>query len=477
MLSTLLALAVPGAAWAAADWTITRIPSAMLAGSTATFSLVATNIGTGGKASAIGCIVISIPSQFNVNSAGVVNASGHVWTASVSNSGGPGHTVTVNASTAKQRLTANKVESITFTIDVTADTNAGIYQWTANAFIGHDCSGTFGQPAVLMVTIGALPVNRAPVAQPDSFSLPEDGSHAESVPGVLANDSDPDGDPITAQLTADSVHGSVRLAADGSFLYTPVANYNGADSFSYRISDGKAVSGSVAVSLTVTPVNDPPVAVGEGYAVDQGATLSISAPGVLSNDSDLDRDALVAQLVSGPAHGSLSLFSLGAFKYAPDPGFAGSDSFIYQASDGTATSAAVSVDLKVVPTTGGSTGTPDASATVTPTESASPDPGSSWAGSGSPPASDTPAPTPALTLARAAGGDGDSIAPIALDFAFAGMRFESIIPGLAIGVPGLLVIAAIGLQFLGALAWLPAVRRNLGSFGFSRRSRRSRPSS
>jgi hypothetical protein len=73
-----------------------------------------------------------------------------------------------------------------------------------------------------------------------------------------------------------------------------------------------------------------------------------------------------------------------------------------------------------------------------------------------------------LTLARA---PDEPIAPLSLDFAFAGMQFDWFIPGLAIGVPGLLVIAAIALQLFGALAWLPAVRRYLGGSDPRRRPR------
>jgi VCBS repeat-containing protein len=81
-----------------------------------------------------------------------------------------------------------------------------------------------------------------------------------AAPGVLGNDSDPDGDPLTAVLVAGPSHGSLTLNANGSFSYTPAADVAGADSFSYRASDGTLTSNVATVTLTVTPVNDAPTA-------------------------------------------------------------------------------------------------------------------------------------------------------------------------------------------------------------------------
>jgi len=75
---------------------------------------------------------------------------------------------------------------------------------------------------------------------------------------VLGNDSDPDGDPITAVNPTQPAHGTVVLNSNGSFTYTPAANFNGSDSFTYQASDGKLTSAPATVTLTVLPVNDPP---------------------------------------------------------------------------------------------------------------------------------------------------------------------------------------------------------------------------
>src|SRR5262245_42733559 len=87
-----------------------------------------------------------------------------------------------------------------------------------------------------------------PVANPDSYSVNEDGSLSVAAPGVLANDTDPD--PLTAALVSGPSHGTLTLNANGSFTYTPNVNFHGADSFTYQAND--AWSGSVAtVSITV----------------------------------------------------------------------------------------------------------------------------------------------------------------------------------------------------------------------------------
>lgn len=101
--------------------------------------------------------------------------------------------------------------------------------------------------------------NQPPVATPDSYSTLEDTPLTVPAPGVLGNDSDPDGDAITAVLAAGPTRGTLVLNPDGSFTYTPTANLNGPDSFTYRASDGQATSAVPAlVTLSVTAVNDAP---------------------------------------------------------------------------------------------------------------------------------------------------------------------------------------------------------------------------
>ena len=92
----------------------------------------------------------------------------------------------------------------------------------------------------------------APVAVADSYTTAQDTAKIVAGPGVLGNDTDSDGDPLTAVLNANVAHGVLALSTDGGFTYTPSANYSGSDSFTYHASDGTASSNIVTVSLTVT---------------------------------------------------------------------------------------------------------------------------------------------------------------------------------------------------------------------------------
>jgi uncharacterized lipoprotein NlpE involved in copper resistance len=142
------------------------------------------------------------------------------------------------------------------------------------------------------------------------------------------------------------------LNADGSFTYTPNANFNGSDAFTYRANDGTSVSNVASVNITVNPVNDAPVAVDDAYEAELGKTLSVAAPGVLGNDNDVDGDGLNAVLDTGPTAGTLTLNADGSFDYTPTVLVAGTDSFTYFANDGTANSAvAATVNITIIAAT------------------------------------------------------------------------------------------------------------------------------
>ncbi|HEX9696363.1 MAG TPA: cadherin-like domain-containing protein, partial [Actinomycetota bacterium] len=189
--------------------------------------------------------------------------------------------------------------------------------------------------------------NEPPVASDDAYATDEDVALNVPAPGVLANDTDPDGDPLTAAVVSGPANGTLTLNADGSFTYTPAANFNGSDSFTYVANDGTEDSNVATVSLTVNAVNDAPVAVADAYATDEDVALNVPAPGVLANDSDAEGDSLTAALVSGPANGTLTLNADGSFSYAPAVNFNGPDSFTYKANDGTADSNVATVSLTV----------------------------------------------------------------------------------------------------------------------------------
>ncbi|MGI8978866.1 MAG: Ig-like domain-containing protein [Pirellulaceae bacterium] len=208
-----------------------------------------------------------------------------------------------------------------------------------------DGTGT-GNLATVSITVSSI--NDKPVASNDAFSLDEDTPLSIPGPGVTGNDSDADGDPLTATMVSGPLHGSLSLAADGSFTYTPAENFHGVDGFSYLVSDGASLSSVATVTLEVNSVNDGPIAAGDEYTTEEDTPLIVDAAlGVMGNDSDGDGDSLIASLVSGPAHGALTLNADGSFEYTPEANFNGADSFSYVVSDGTTESNVANVTLNV----------------------------------------------------------------------------------------------------------------------------------
>src|SRR5207244_1540766 len=176
----------------------------------------------------------------------------------------------------------------------------GAFSYTPNAaFVGTD-SFTYRASdgiltstlATVAITIGA--VNHAPVATNDGYTTAEDTPlTVAAATGVLANDTDVDGNPLTAVLGTGPTKGTLALNANGSFTYTPTANLNGSDSFTYRASDGTLTSNLATVTLTITPVNDAPVAANDSYSTAEDTPLTVAAAtGVLANDTDIDGNPL-----------------------------------------------------------------------------------------------------------------------------------------------------------------------------------------
>lgn len=178
--------------------------------------------------------------------------------------------------------------------------------------------------------------NSPPLAVNDNFGTDYAGGN------VLVNDSDPDGDSLTATLVSGPANGVLSLSPTGTFTYTPNPGFSGIDSFTYRVSDGVAFSNVATVTLEVAPPpNRAPVAVDDNFGSDY------AGGNVLANDSDPDNDELQAVLEQGTANGGLQLNADGSFVYTPNPGFSGEDSFSYRASDGELQSNRARVTLRV----------------------------------------------------------------------------------------------------------------------------------
>ncbi|MDP1859644.1 MAG: Ig-like domain-containing protein, partial [Gemmatimonadaceae bacterium] len=192
--------------------------------------------------------------------------------------------------------------------------------------------------------------NQPPNATDDAATTPEDQA---KVVNVLANDNDPDGDALTVTAVTQPLNGTAAVSGGGNTVtYTPAANYHGGDSFTYTIDDGNAHPVSATVTMTVTPVNDNPVAID-----DVGATTAPTAVvvTVLSNDSDVDGDVLSVASVTQPAAGTGTAAISGGgttVTYTPPAAFGGTATFTYTASDGNGGTASATVTVTVQPRQG-----------------------------------------------------------------------------------------------------------------------------
>ncbi|MEM7067356.1 MAG: choice-of-anchor C family protein [Pseudomonadota bacterium] len=227
----------------------------------------------------------------------------------------------------------------------------GNFTYTPNAnFNGNDAftyqvsDGNGGtDTATVNITVNA--VNDAPLANDDNISGDEDSQ----IGGTLTA-TDPENDPLTFSGTGNPAdapqNGNVTLNPNGSFTYTPNANFNGQDAFTYQVSDGNGGTDTATVNITVNPTNDDPVANGQNVAINEDFVLN----GTLTA-TDLDGDALTFQGTGIPAdapqNGTVTLNPNGNFTYTPNANFNGNDAFTYQVSDGNGGTDTATVNINV----------------------------------------------------------------------------------------------------------------------------------
>ena len=182
-------------------------------------------------------------------------------------------------------------------------------------------------------------LNNAPTVTDDSKNTDEDTSATGQ---VTANDVD--GDTLTYSKDTNPAHGSVTVNGDGSYIYTPKANYHGTDSFTVLVSDGNGGTVISTVSITVNSINDAPVAQNDTVNTKENKSINIS---VLGNDSDADGDSLTVNGVTQPNHGTAAINADGTVTYTPDENYYGPDSFTYTISDGNGGTDTATVNITV----------------------------------------------------------------------------------------------------------------------------------
>jgi VCBS repeat-containing protein len=180
--------------------------------------------------------------------------------------------------------------------------------------------------------------NNPPNANPQSLTGAEDTAITGTLQGT-----DPDNDPLTYSVAVQAAHGSVTVQPSGAFQYQPATNFNGNDRFQFQVKDPSGATAKATVTLTVTPVNDPPTLPAATF----NGVLNSNITGKIAGN-DVDGDILIYAVVANPTHGTLLGFDAdGTFTYKPNTGFTGSDSFTASVKDPSGATATVVLTLRV----------------------------------------------------------------------------------------------------------------------------------
>ncbi|MFL6200116.1 MAG: Ig-like domain-containing protein [Thermoanaerobaculia bacterium] len=241
--------------------------------------------------------------------------------------------------------------TVTYTPNANA-TGSDSFTYQVSDFSGLGDGNT--DTATVFVTI--TPVNDPPNALDDSATTNEDTG--VYVP-VLANDVDPDSGTLTITAATQGAKGVTAIQGDGTILYAPNGNANGADSFTYTVSDGSATD-TATVAVTITPVNDAPVAWNDLVTTPEDTAITIA---ILANDTDAEGDPLTAGNVGAVANGTLVLNPDGTLTYTPNPDFRGFENFTYTASDPSGANSTATVHIEVTPVNDPPTAVNDAATT------------------------------------------------------------------------------------------------------------------
>ena len=213
-------------------------------------------------------------------------------------------------------------------------------------FSVQDSAGSF-DVAPNTVTINITPVNDAPVALDDTLvPIAEDTPLTISPATLLGNDSDPDADPLTITSVQAPVGGTVALVG-GSVVFTPTPNYNGPASFTYTISDGNGGTSTATVNVTVSPVNDAPIAAND--VASTPVNTPIASIDVLGNDSDPDGNPLsvTGATLNNPAQGTVTVNPDGTLNFTPALNVSGPVVITYSISDGQGGTATATLTINV----------------------------------------------------------------------------------------------------------------------------------
>jgi PKD repeat protein len=195
---------------------------------------------------------------------------------------------------------------------------------------------------LITFTINVAPNPEPPLAVDDTATTPEDTP--VTTENVLANDTDANGDTLSIAGFTQPANGTVTKNNNNTFTYTPAANFNGADTFTYTVRDPGGLTDTATVTVTVTPVNDAPAAAADRATTNEGMPVTIS---VLANDSDVDGDALTVAATTQGSHGAVAINADNTVTYTPTGTFTGTDTFTYTVRDDKGATATGTVTVSV----------------------------------------------------------------------------------------------------------------------------------
>ena len=315
-----------------------------------------------------------------------------------------------------------------------------------DVFRYHDSGILPSNSATVTITV----TNAAPVASNDAYSMAMGTTLVVAAPGVLANDSDADGDGLTASLVDGSGTGTVNVGSNGAITVKPGGSFTGVRTFTYRVSDGLAFSNVATVSVTVNGASSTPTPTPTPRPTPTPTPSPTPRPTIPLPSLPLPSLPLPLPSPSIPPLPQPTLVPTPT----PTPSPRGS------ASPGEGPLA--------------STGPPDApSERPSGGPSGAPVPGA--AGGVPPPGGDSgvgdggSAPEQPFVVG---GPDHASIDGLdGVDIAGFGGAIDWAVPSLVLSVPGLLLVLAVAAQAVGGVVWIPLVRRWLGAFGVRRRDR------
>ncbi len=318
-----------------ADGTITYTPNADFNGDD-TFSYTLSDLqgGTDTATVIITVNAINDPPVANDDTATTDEDNAAVIEVLANDTDRDGGTLTVDSTTAAANGTVVVNPDGTITYTPNADFNGeDTFSYTLSDLQG----GT--DTATVIITVNAI--NDPPVANDDTATTDEDNA---AVIEVLANDTDRDGGTLTVDSTTAAANGTVVVNADGTITYTPNADFNGEDSFSYTLSDSQGGTDTATVIIIINAVNDPPVANDDTATTTIGVSIDID---VLANDVDIEGEDLTIVFITNPTNGSVTQNSDGSLTYIPNTGFVGQDSFSYEISDDEGSRDTATVTIRV----------------------------------------------------------------------------------------------------------------------------------